>query len=426
MSTSLEKAVDSKYIKMARTTVQLKKYIGGLSGKSLPLLANKIFAFVIGSIDQESSEIKETTFDISDFWNFCGIEPSTKKYYTLVAEALQLISDRSGWVMRVNENGKTEIVLVRLLDKPKFEKDSKIVSVRIDPDMAPALLQLRSNYTQYSLQTLMKLESKYGFDLYELLCTYETQAHDGTTVILLSVQELAENLDATSGSYANKFSNFKKKVLDAAVQDINEHQSEIFVSYETKKTGRAITHIEFTIRRMSGTCSTVEDAATGQKQAELDPTLMLRQQIRKQIEYDTIVADCQSGRYSYDLHTLTLILEIMLEAMTSQQASYNINGGRIPREQVAQRFGELSQTHICFVLDKINDIPKEIKNPRAYMRSMLYNAPTTMDLYYTSKVNADMSKKPTGGEVKASGKLGKEEIEAIRWQLSQPDDFLGG
>ena len=64
-------------------------------------------------------------------------------------------------------------------------------------------------------------------------------------------------------------------------------------------------------------------------------------------------------------------------------------------ELVKSKFLKLNQMHIEFVLDCMKNNTTEIRNIKKYLLAVLFNAPSTMDSYYTSLVAHDM----------ASGKL---------------------
>ena len=402
MALDIEKFVsqDDGLIKKANSLIQLNRYIDNNKGQSLSLLASKVFVYAISQLDQDEAVFKPVEFSIRDFWEQCGIVPRTNKYYTLLADALKQVSDKSGWVQKINaETGRRELVLVRLLEKPKFSDDGKTCVVRFDPDMAPALLKLKGNFTEYRALDVMKLDSKYGFALYELLCSYEYLDKEQR----FSFQDLAERIDAT---HYDRPVDFKRKVIEAAVNDINKHCADINVNFRIEKTGKKMSHVVFVVTRLNGKCHSVGDIEN-QTDSEWDKAV---RDAKQQVEYNIIAADIQSGALHYDMQTLDLLMEIIADVMTSNQASYKINEKQVPKEKVRERFAELDLFHIQYVLEGVTETQTSMKNPRAYLRAALYNAPATIDVYYTAKVNADMAKR----DVQPSGELGDAELKAIQ------------
>ena len=69
----------------------------------------------------------------------------------------------------------------------------------------------------------------------------------------------------------------------------------------------------------------------------------------------------------------------------------------MPLDVVRSRFLKLTGEHIGYVVDCLRKNTTRIKNIRAYMLTALYNAPTTMDQYYTSLVSHDMAEDTADG-----------------------------
>ncbi len=51
----------------------------------------------------------------------------------------------------------------------------------------------------------------------------------------------------------------------------------------------------------------------------------------------------------------------------------------------ASRLKKLNADHIKFVLDSLAENTAPVRNMKQYLLAMLYNAPTTMNLYYQNK-----------------------------------------
>lgn len=102
--------------------------------------------------------------------------------------------------------------------------------------------------------------------------------------------------------------------------------------------------------------------------------------IKENIEYD-----CQTEKEMVDE-----LVAIMLDVVCSTSDTVRVNGEDLPHEVVKSRFLKLDSSHINYVLTALKKNTSEIKNIRAYLITALYNAPTTIDSYYTAWVNHDM------------------------------------
>lgn len=112
------------------------------------------------------------------------------------------------------------------------------VSLYFAQRMLPYLSQLQGKFTFYLLENISEMSSIYGIRLYELLMQWRTTGEREIEIEWLKRQfELDKGYD--------RMDNFKARVIEPAVKDINEH-SNYLVSYEQRKTGRAVTHLIFT------------------------------------------------------------------------------------------------------------------------------------------------------------------------------------
>ena len=107
--------------------------------------------------------------------------------------------------------------------------------------------------------------------------------------------------------------------------------------------------------------------------------------IRENLEIEILSQDSR-----YDLDRVNEIIEIMLDAVCSTSPTIRINGEDIPQQVVKSRFLKLTSSHIDYVLLAMQENPSNIRNIRAYLLTALYNAPVTMDNYYSALVNHDL------------------------------------
>ena len=218
--------------------IQRNKYqVAKNAGNSLSLLEQKVLLYVISRIKPNDTELKEQIFDIAEFCRVCGIQPGGENYPYL-KEVIAKLKSRVMWL--VAEDSETT---VSWIDKATIYKKSGKVKIRLDEDLKPYLLMLSKNYTAFPLHNIIKMKTKYGVMLYELL---KSVAFMGK-YIEFSVEEIKEHLDCVS--YDN-FANFKKRVLLPALADVNTY-TELKVEVEYKKTGRINTHLLFTISNLN-------------------------------------------------------------------------------------------------------------------------------------------------------------------------------
>lgn len=102
------------------------------------------------------------------------------------------------------------------------------------------ITRLSKHFTKYTLQSISTLQSIYSVRLYELISEFSSIKKSKT----LDYQIFRRQLGIADDEYA-KMGDFKKRVLDLAVNEINE-QTDIKVTYDQIKNGRTITAFKFT------------------------------------------------------------------------------------------------------------------------------------------------------------------------------------
>lgn len=110
-----------------------------------------------------------------------------------------------------------------------------------------------------------------------------------------------------------------------------------------------------------------------------------RELIYSNIDYEAIVENSSSRKKQVDE-----IVDIMLDVICSTKPYIRANGEEYPKEVVKSQFLKLNGEHIDYVLTALDKTPSDIRNIRAYLITALYNAPMTIDNYYSAWVNHDM------------------------------------
>lgn len=111
-----------------------------------------------------------------------------------------------------------------------------------------------------------------------------------------------------------------------------------------------------------------------------------RQIIKENIEYDIL-----SLRNERDIAMLDEIVDLMTETVCTQKASLVIAGDTYPAAIVKSKLLKLTSEHIEYVIDCMRENTSDIRNIKKYLLAALFNAPSTIDSYYTTKVHHDMA-----------------------------------
>lgn len=111
-----------------------------------------------------------------------------------------------------------------------------------------------------------------------------------------------------------------------------------------------------------------------------------RQIIKENIDYDVL-----SVNLNRDAAMLDEIIDLMTETVCTQKSSLVIAGDTYPSAIVKSKLLKLTSEHIEYVIDCMRENTSDIRNIKKYLLAALFNAPSTIDSYYTTKVHHDMA-----------------------------------
>ena len=146
----------------------------------------------------------------------------------------------------INKRGNVENVLSRWVSEIRYIDDEATVKLIFAPAIVPLITRLEVQFTKYELQQISNLSSAYAVRLYELLIAWRSTGQ--TPVIELT--EFRNKIGILDDEYT-RMGNFKDRVLNLAIAQINEH-TDITVKYEQHKKGRNISGFSFSFKQKKG------------------------------------------------------------------------------------------------------------------------------------------------------------------------------
>jgi plasmid replication initiation protein len=172
---------------------------------------------------------------------------------------------------------------VPLVTGIRYVADAGVLRLRFTKEIIPHFTQLvDGHFTSHEIGYLAKLSSIYATRLYRLLHKELWKKKP----IEFELEHLREVFQL--GNKYDRIENFKARVVDLAVSQINEH-TELTVSYENIKKGRAVVGLEFTVKEKA---SIVVEAPKKQKSKPSPPSKSisafsgLERQIFMKLQYD--------------------------------------------------------------------------------------------------------------------------------------------
>lgn len=110
-----------------------------------------------------------------------------------------------------------------------------------------------------------------------------------------------------------------------------------------------------------------------------------REIIKENIEYDILTVKLKP-----DIAMLDEIVDLLTETVCTKKESVIIAGDVYPAAVVKSKLLKLNAEHIEYVIDCMKSNTTEVRNIKKYLLAALFNAPSTMDSYYTARVNHDL------------------------------------
>ena len=213
---------------------------------------------LLGIVEARNNQSQDNEFiiHVNSYISAFGVDDSTA--YLTIKEACKRLRGRYFTYERL-VNGNLEQLESNWIQSIAYAVNSSYVKIKFTEAVMPLITNLEKHFTSYQLEQVKDLTSIYAIRLYELLISWKQ-----TRKVELSLSDLRLKLGIENHEY-KAMNNFKAKVLDLAVSQINEH-TDITVKYEQVKQGRNITGFKFTFKQKAKATAhqTQRDEKTGE------------------------------------------------------------------------------------------------------------------------------------------------------------------
>lgn len=193
---------------------------------------------MVAEIKNEDEDFKPYSFKVTDLQAYFGKQLDRR---TLNEMARNLMKKP----ITINK-GEDGFLVCNWVSSFEYKAKMGLIELSFDPKLKPYLIQLQDElYLKTDLRQILQLPSEHAKRIYMLLKQWETAGK--LEVEIAEWQTILETKKSMK-----TYGTFKKSVLDVAVKHINE-KTDLTVSYEPKKTGRAYTHLVWKIRTKPST-----------------------------------------------------------------------------------------------------------------------------------------------------------------------------
>lgn len=207
-----------------------------------------IVYFLISKVRPNDIDFMTVHFTVAEFCEVCGMDSSSGKNYSDIKNALKSVADKSAWV-NISDGFKRGHMLVRWIDTYTILENSGEMTATLSQSIKGFLLGLKDTgfYTQAELITFLALKSKYSKRLYEILKSYLNTREEYRYRLVIQKFEIMELKRLLSAENYGRFADFRVRVLDVSMREINE-VTDIAISYTPIKPRRITTHVQFSIQ----------------------------------------------------------------------------------------------------------------------------------------------------------------------------------
>lgn len=183
---------------------------------------------------------KTLTIHASDYMTHFGVDRATA--YESLENAVNGLFETEYRYIELLPNNIQKTHRHRFTDYVAYSDGLGQVEIRFTAETVPLVVGLSENFTKYEIEQVAKLSSQYALRLYEILSQWRAKGQ-----CTLDLAELRFKFSLLDDEYL-RMHDFKKRVLDYAIAEINEH-TDLTANYEQHKRGRVITGFTFTIKQ---------------------------------------------------------------------------------------------------------------------------------------------------------------------------------
>lgn len=208
----------------------------------LDLVEQRLILLAIAQSRKEQESIsanKKISIKASSYMNCFNVVKSTA--YQALRDACKSLFYREFSFIDITKSGKEKITQSRWVSAVSYIDHDATVEIFFSPTTIPFISNLEKRFTSYDLKQVSNLTSSYATRLYEILISWK---HTQKTP-LISLVDLRKKLGIAEQQY-KKMTNFKARVLDLGIQQINEH-TDISVNYTQHTSGRKILGFSFNL-----------------------------------------------------------------------------------------------------------------------------------------------------------------------------------
>ncbi|MDM7520162.1 replication initiation protein [Lactococcus lactis] len=196
----------------------------------------KIIDFLISKIKPDDKDFEELETSMYELTNVLEIKRSGRTY-NQIANTLDDLRKKE---VTIYSQERESIVRTGWVSSAEYFKNGKVI-LSFDKKLAPYLLDLSKNYSQYLLIDTVKLKSKYAILLYKLMREADRDNGKSITILQGTPEEFKDWLGAPKNY---NYGRLKENVLKKAIEEINLKIDDMNLEILQGRYGRKVVQVE--------------------------------------------------------------------------------------------------------------------------------------------------------------------------------------
>jgi len=210
---------------------------------SLTAVETDIIMRMIAEVKNEDEDFKPYRFKVSELEMKMGKQ--------LNRNTIKSIADGIARKPIRIDKGKGSFLTIGWVSSFEYYAEKGEIELCFDPKLKPYLLKLNSHFATADIRQIFQLSSEYAKRIYTIFKQWQQVGKYS-----VEVAEWQKILEVPKSML--NYADFKRKVIEIAKEQINKN-TDLHVEYKEIKTGRKITHLEWTIKKCIGQQMTIGD-----------------------------------------------------------------------------------------------------------------------------------------------------------------------
>lgn len=236
----MEKKNTEESLSITNQVVKSNKMIEGMY--HLTAVEQKLILSLCSKISSTDNVFTSFDLSVNEFANFMNID---NKDYELNRTLKKKCEELASKTLTINKGTakNPKLYIFNWFHHIQYEPGKGMISMQFHESLEPYLLNLQEKYTKYRLGYVMNFKYEHSFRIYELMKEYEKIGER-----TLPLDELKNMLFTQKDNSYQKYSHFKARVINKALEEINKF-SDIEVSLiKEEKQGKKVVGLVFEIR----------------------------------------------------------------------------------------------------------------------------------------------------------------------------------